>query len=111
MKKQWTACTSEGTQVEERHLGMQDTEKEWFLLENIHFPAITSAQNHTKQTENAIGTVKLPVPKMTVSAGSGDCERAALAQKGGGGRMKPGTISTSRPLPCSLLLVAGKYKW
>ena len=67
-----------------RHLGLQDTQGDWFLSENIHLPAITSAQNDKKQTENQIRAVKLTVPKMRVSLGTADCARAVLPQEGGG---------------------------
>ena len=45
-------------------------------------PAITSAESHTKQSENLTGTVRLTVPKMTLSPASGDCARLVLAQGG-----------------------------
>ena len=74
------------------HLALRDTQREWFLNENIHFPAIPSAQSHTKETENPIGTVRLTVPEMTVSTGNGDCARVVLVQGWGGG----GTINHCR---------------
>ena len=45
-------------------------------------PAITSAESHTKQSENLTGTVRLTVPKMTLSLASGGCARLVLAQGG-----------------------------
>ena len=64
----------------------------------------TSAQNHIKQTENPIGTVKPAVPKMTVSAG-GRGDRA----KGGACHKMTAVVTLRKITPGTLTALRHEY--